>query len=133
MPLFVASGDENGTHIDLGPIQINREISHEHVTALREVMLEEKSIYLIFEYAEHDFLASHFNHESYSHDTDPSLHRRLLANHSPSLVDSNVDSPSSLEIIALAAIEWRRISSRQLDNSPRSQTREYFSYFQRTS
>lgn len=36
--------------------QINREISHEHVTALREVMLEEKSIYLIFEYAEHDFL-----------------------------------------------------------------------------
>lgn len=36
--------------------QINREISHEHVTALREVMLEEKSIYLVFEYAEHDFL-----------------------------------------------------------------------------
>lgn len=38
--------------------QINREISHEHVTALREVMLEEKSIYLVFEYAEHDFLVS---------------------------------------------------------------------------
>ena len=37
-------------------VQINREISHEHVTALREVMLEEKSIYLVFEYAEHDFL-----------------------------------------------------------------------------
>lgn len=37
-------------------LQINREISHEHVTALREVMLEEKSIYLVFEYAEHDFL-----------------------------------------------------------------------------
>jgi hypothetical protein len=39
-----------------GRLQINREISHEHVTALREVMLEEKSIYLVFEYAEHDFL-----------------------------------------------------------------------------
>lgn len=38
--------------------QINRELSHEHVTALREVMLEEKSIYLVFEYAEHDFLVS---------------------------------------------------------------------------
>ncbi|GAA5840188.1 hypothetical protein JCM5353_001046 [Sporobolomyces roseus] len=37
-------------------IMINREISHENVTALREVMLEEKSIYLVFEYAEHDFL-----------------------------------------------------------------------------
>lgn len=36
--------------------QINREISHENVTALREVMLEEKSIYLVFEFAEHDFL-----------------------------------------------------------------------------
>lgn len=37
-------------------LKINREISHEHVTALREVMLEDKSIFLVFEYAEHDFL-----------------------------------------------------------------------------
>lgn len=41
---------------DMTPGQINREISHENVTRLREVMLEDKSIYLIFEYAEHDFL-----------------------------------------------------------------------------
>ncbi|EJD45703.1 kinase-like protein [Auricularia subglabra TFB-10046 SS5] len=37
-------------------IALNREISHENVTALREVILEDKSIYLVFEYAEHDFL-----------------------------------------------------------------------------
>jgi cyclin-dependent kinase 8/11 len=41
-------------------LQINREIQHEHVTLLREVMLEEKSIYLVFEYAEHDFLVRPF-------------------------------------------------------------------------
>lgn len=41
---------------DFLPLQINREIQHEHITLLREVMLEEKSIYLVFEYAEHDFL-----------------------------------------------------------------------------
>ncbi|GAA5858890.1 hypothetical protein JCM1840_006604 [Sporobolomyces johnsonii] len=45
-------------------IMINREISHEHVTALREVMLEEKSIYLVFEYAEHDFLQIIHHHSS---------------------------------------------------------------------
>ena len=36
--------------------QLNREISHENVVALREVILEDKSIYMVFEYAEHDFL-----------------------------------------------------------------------------
>lgn len=35
---------------------MNREISHENVVAMKEVILEEKSIYMIFEYAEHDFL-----------------------------------------------------------------------------
>ncbi|BGP33483.1 cyclin-dependent protein kinase [Rhodotorula toruloides] len=45
-------------------IMINREISHENVTALREVMLEEKSIYLVFEYAEHDFLQIIHHHSS---------------------------------------------------------------------
>ncbi|KAK4700677.1 cyclin-dependent kinase 8/11, partial [Phenoliferia sp. Uapishka_3] len=45
-------------------IMINREISHEHVTALKEVMLEEKSIYLVFEYAEHDFLQIIHHHSS---------------------------------------------------------------------
>lgn len=37
-------------------MQLNREIDHENVVALKEVMLEDKSIYMVFEYAEHDFL-----------------------------------------------------------------------------
>ncbi|TDL30041.1 kinase-like protein [Rickenella mellea] len=37
-------------------IALNREINHENVVALREVMLEDKSIYMVFDYAEHDFL-----------------------------------------------------------------------------
>lgn len=37
-------------------MQLNREISHENVVALKEVILEDKSIYMVFEYAEHDFL-----------------------------------------------------------------------------
>ncbi|KAF9648237.1 kinase-like protein [Thelephora ganbajun] len=37
-------------------IALNREISHENVVAMKEVILEEKSIYMVFEYAEHDFL-----------------------------------------------------------------------------
>lgn len=39
-------------------LKLNREIKHENIIALREVMLEEKSIYMVFEYAEHDFLVS---------------------------------------------------------------------------
>ncbi|EJF57838.1 kinase-like protein [Dichomitus squalens LYAD-421 SS1] len=37
-------------------IALNREITHENVVALKEVILEDKSIYMVFEYAEHDFL-----------------------------------------------------------------------------
>ncbi|KIK65399.1 hypothetical protein GYMLUDRAFT_159566 [Collybiopsis luxurians FD-317 M1] len=37
-------------------IALNREISHENIVSLKEVILEEKSIYMVFEYAEHDFL-----------------------------------------------------------------------------
>ncbi|KAH6914551.1 CMGC/CDK/CDK8 protein kinase, partial [Coprinopsis sp. MPI-PUGE-AT-0042] len=37
-------------------IALNREINHENVVKLREVILEDKSIYMVFEYAEHDFL-----------------------------------------------------------------------------
>ena len=36
--------------------QLNREISHENVTALSEVMLEDRAIFMVFEYSEHDFL-----------------------------------------------------------------------------
>ncbi|KAK7449737.1 cyclin-dependent protein kinase [Stygiomarasmius scandens] len=35
---------------------LNREIDHENVVALKEVILEDKSIYMVFDYAEHDFL-----------------------------------------------------------------------------
>lgn len=40
--------------------QLNREISHENVVSLKEVILEDKSIYMVFEYAEHDFLVRIF-------------------------------------------------------------------------
>ena len=36
--------------------QLNRELHHRNLTALREVILEDKAIYMVFEYAEHDFL-----------------------------------------------------------------------------
>lgn len=39
-------------------VQLNREINHENIVALKEVILEDKSIYMVFEYAEHDFLVS---------------------------------------------------------------------------
>lgn len=35
---------------------MNKEIDHENIVALKEVILEDKSIYMVFEYAEHDFL-----------------------------------------------------------------------------
>jgi cyclin-dependent kinase 8/11 len=36
--------------------QLNRELHHRNLVALREVILEDKAIYMVFEYAEHDFL-----------------------------------------------------------------------------
>lgn len=49
-------------------IALNREISHVNVVALKEVILEDKSIYMVFEYAEHDFLVSAFVQvKDYSH------------------------------------------------------------------
>lgn len=41
--------------------KLNREIKHENLVSLREVMLEDKSIYMVFEYAEHDFLVGGSN------------------------------------------------------------------------
>lgn len=38
--------------------QLNRELHHRNLVALREVILEDKAIYMVFEYAEHDFLVS---------------------------------------------------------------------------
>lgn len=37
-------------------IALNRELDHENVVALKEVILEDKAIHMVFEYAEHDFL-----------------------------------------------------------------------------
>ncbi|KZO94963.1 kinase-like protein [Calocera viscosa TUFC12733] len=37
-------------------IALNREIRHENVIALREVILDMKAVFMVFEYAEHDFL-----------------------------------------------------------------------------
>jgi cyclin-dependent kinase 8/11 len=39
-------------------VQLNREMHHRNLVALREVILEDKAIYMVFEYAEHDFLVS---------------------------------------------------------------------------
>lgn len=39
-------------------IALNREIDHDNVVSLKEVILEDKSIYMVFDYAEHDFLVS---------------------------------------------------------------------------
>lgn len=43
--------------------QLNRELHHRNLVALREVILEDKSIYMVFEYAEHDFLVSWTDYE----------------------------------------------------------------------
>lgn len=40
----------------MNSFKLNREINHENIVALKEVILEDKSIYMVFEYAEHDFL-----------------------------------------------------------------------------
>ncbi|KAF9516822.1 hypothetical protein BS47DRAFT_1375868 [Hydnum rufescens UP504] len=45
-------------------IALNREIDNVNVIKLREVMLEDKSIYMVFEYAEHDFLQIIHHHSS---------------------------------------------------------------------
>lgn len=35
-----------------------RELRHENIIALEEVMLEDKAIFMVLEYAEHDFLVN---------------------------------------------------------------------------
>ncbi|KAJ1018987.1 hypothetical protein NDA16_004790 [Ustilago loliicola] len=37
-------------------ISLNRELSHVNIVTLHQVMLEDKAIYMVFEYAEHDLL-----------------------------------------------------------------------------
>ncbi|QRV87665.1 cyclin-dependent kinase [Ceratobasidium sp. AG-Ba] len=52
-------------------IALNREMRHENVIVLREVMLEDKSIFMVFEYAEHDFLQIIHHHSQ-------SLHQAII-------------------------------------------------------
>ncbi|KAF8318112.1 Pkinase-domain-containing protein [Clavulina sp. PMI_390] len=52
-------------------IALNREIENVNVIKLREVMLEDKSIYMVFEYAEHDFLQIIHHHTSVLRATIP--------------------------------------------------------------
>ena len=43
------------THF-LSTSQLCRELHHQNIIGLEEVLLEDKAIYMVFEYAEHDFL-----------------------------------------------------------------------------
>ncbi|CAO1620905.1 unnamed protein product [Sympodiomycopsis kandeliae] len=46
-------------------IALNRELKHENVVTLRQVMLEDRSIYMIFSYASHDFLQLIHHHSAH--------------------------------------------------------------------
>ncbi|CAD6579051.1 MAG: cyclin-dependent protein kinase [Tremellales sp. Tagirdzhanova-0007] len=60
-------------------IMLNRELHHRNLVALREVILEDKSIYMVFEYAEHDFLQIIHHHSQTARSAIPSQTlRRLL-------------------------------------------------------
>lgn len=56
--IMVRSRPRFGSMPVLIATQLNRELLHVNLAALKEVMLEDKSIYMIFEFAEHDFLVS---------------------------------------------------------------------------
>lgn len=45
-------------------IALNRELAHHNLVTLREVMLEDRSIYMVFEYAEHDLLQLIHHHST---------------------------------------------------------------------
>ncbi|OXC81595.1 serine/threonine-protein kinase SSN3 [Cryptococcus neoformans] len=60
-------------------IMLNRELHHRNLVSLREVILEDKSIYMVFEYAEHDFLQIiHYHSQTARASIPPSTLRRLL-------------------------------------------------------
>ncbi|EIN14258.1 kinase-like protein [Punctularia strigosozonata HHB-11173 SS5] len=60
-------------------IALNREISHENIVALKEVILEDKSIYMVFEYAEHDFLqVIHHHSQTLRQAVPPSVLKSLI-------------------------------------------------------
>ncbi|ORX40866.1 cyclin-dependent protein kinase [Kockovaella imperatae] len=60
-------------------IMLNRELHHRNLVALREVILEDKAIYMVFEYAEHDFLQIIHHHSQTARTPIPGMTlRRLL-------------------------------------------------------
>ncbi|RXK39377.1 CMGC/CDK/CDK8 protein kinase [Tremella mesenterica] len=60
-------------------IMLNRELRHRNLVSLREVILEDKAIYMVFEYAEHDFLQIIHHHSQTVRTPIPSSTlRRLL-------------------------------------------------------
>ncbi|KAK1923281.1 cyclin-dependent protein kinase [Papiliotrema laurentii] len=60
-------------------IMLNRELHHRNLVALREVILEDKAIYMVFEYAEHDFLQIiHHHSQTVRSPIPPTTLRRLL-------------------------------------------------------
>ncbi|PPQ78902.1 hypothetical protein CVT26_011711, partial [Gymnopilus dilepis] len=60
-------------------IGLNREIHHENIVALKEVILEDKSIYMVFEYAEHDFLqVIHHHSQTLRATISPSVLKSLV-------------------------------------------------------
>ncbi|WVQ95380.1 serine/threonine-protein kinase SSN3 [Kwoniella sp. CBS 9459] len=60
-------------------ILLNRELQHRNLVSLREVILEDKAIYMVFEYAEHDFLQIIHHHSQTTRTPIPSpTLRRLL-------------------------------------------------------
>ncbi|CAK9783220.1 kinase-like protein [Cutaneotrichosporon oleaginosum] len=60
-------------------IMLNRELHHRNLVALREVILEDKAIYMVFEYAEHDFLQIiHHHSQTLRTAIPPTTLRRLL-------------------------------------------------------
>lgn len=69
---FKPDKEEHATYSGLSQsamreIALNRELQHENIITLREVTLEDKSIYMIFSYASHDLLQVIHHHGSVLH------------------------------------------------------------------
>lgn len=73
--------------------------------ALKEVLLEDKSIYMVFDYAEHDFLVSEILGFLCSR-----LHTRILASDpSPFAKPAGPDTPRSTQVSYLSVVKWRSL------------------------
>ncbi|TKY84718.1 hypothetical protein EX895_005798 [Sporisorium graminicola] len=60
-------------------ISLNRELSHVNIVTLHQVMLEDKAIYMVFEYAEHDLLQIiHYHSTALRSPIPPAVLKSLL-------------------------------------------------------